>query len=506
MNEMSEKYCKSMYSMHQIEKSEDYILPDSYPDVKNVISCNCRFIDVKKYYGPTEAEIGATVVYNILFSAINNNGEAVLCSLNFKDEVKECIKYKYNNVSVSTKPEIIQTNCRMANPRKFAIKNLIKVDMFETVEENVYPFIECKLQENPNMQYLIDEIEVLESASVVLSEHSFSDNIEMDSRCPEIKELVYWNTDLKVFDEKRGENDVQTKLKGVFIISCIYIDVSDKYNQYSTEIPFNITLNDDEKATIGEHSGFSFIYPSANISAMNLNVAQNQYGESKVLEFDADYDIDLLLLGNKKVMAVKDAYSTNLNCEAEISKTKMISIDGYCKTNITCSEVNESSLLPNISCCIGVNSNIDEFKVQSQDKITGKVKNKIGMMSDDGNVILKEISSAFSCKNESLSSSGVVGKIDTQTTKLHFDSGKLYSDSELYFNLVSLAESNVNICKSVSNFAPQTKASDSVFSIYYQTPSDSLWNTAKLKKTTTDEIKKLNPDYDNRYASAIIIE
>ncbi len=507
MSEMNEKYTKVMYSMHPIERSEDFILPDSFPDVKNVISCKARLAEVKKYFGPTESELILCIIYNILFTAINGDGNTILCTVSFKEEIKESVRYKYEkNTGVSIKNKLVQTNCRMANPRKFSVKTLIKSYIFETVEEKVYPDFECDPPNNAEMQYLFDDVDAMCCASLVLGDHSFSDNVELDARCPEIKELVYWNAELLVNEDKRTDAEMPIKLKSILGITCVYKDNEDKYRSINREIPFGITLNDDEKAMLMGRGDYSFVYPTANISAMNLNIGKNQYGENKVLEFDADYDIDVLMLGNKKVSVVKDAYSTAYACVTNIGKSSFVHIDGFSKTNLTCSETNDFTSNEDVCACIDAQNFVDEISITSPDKISGKLRNKIAIITDDGSIVTKDIVSPFACKSDNMRSENFVGAIETLSAKTRYDGDKIYTDSELYINVLSLKESDISVCRSVSGFTPDKKASDHVFSIYYQSSFDSLWNTAKEKKTTVERILKSNPDYDTRFASGIIIE
>ena len=77
------QYLKTEISTLQSEVSGDYILPDSYPDVKNILSCSARICDVKKYFGANEGEISGNFAYNIMFSAADDNGGDVICSVSF---------------------------------------------------------------------------------------------------------------------------------------------------------------------------------------------------------------------------------------------------------------------------------------------------------------------------------------------------------------------------------------------------------------------------------------
>ncbi len=508
MNEMREKYTKALQTSHNIERSEDYILPDSYPDVKSIVSCSARIADTKKYFGSNDAELTAVVIYNILFTANDNDGKAIMCSVSFKDEIKENLKYKCdNNTGVYVQCDISQCNYRMANPRKFSIKTSIKANVFEETELNVYPLIETDIPTDANIQYLTEETDALRASSVMLSEHSFSDNIELDNKNPEINELVHWNAELLVRNEKRSDTaDSPLKLKAVFSIMTVYTDKEGKYRSFNREIPFSISLNDDEMALVSEMEGYSFVYPLPRISAMNLNIGKNQYGENKVLEFDADYDIDILLLGNKKISVVTDAYSTNYSCEVNNIKREFLSIGKQYNANITCSGICDNPGNIETTTCFGALTNVEEISTLTENKISGKIRTKAVVTGIDGSIDLREINTPFSTNTDGLSKGEIVGSARALGSKIRYDGEKLYCDNEVYFNLISLANNEINVCKSISECNNDVNKRKCAFSIYYKPGEESLWNIAKQKKTTVDAIKNSNPDFDLRYSNSLIIE
>ena len=504
---MSEKYTQALQTSHNIDRSEDYILPDSYPDVKSIVSCKARIADTKSYFGSNDIELTAIVIYNILFTSADNNGKIIMCSVSFKDEIKENLKYKCdNNIGVYLQCDISQCNYRMANPRKFSIKTTIKANVFEETELNVYPLIETDIPSDANLQYFTEEVDALQVSSVTLNEHSFSDNIELDNKNPEINELVHWNAELLVRNEKRSESaDLPIKLKAVFVVMTVYIDEDGKYRSFTKEIPFSVSFNEDETAMMSENDGYSFVYPLPRISAMNLNIGKNQYGENKVLEFDADYDIDILLLGNKKVNVVIDAYSTKYSCEVNNIKGEFLSIDKLHNTNITCSGICDNPGNIETTACFDALTQVEEISIL-ENKLSGKTRTKAVVVGLDGSIDLREINTPFSCNTDRFASGEIVGSVRTLGSKLRYDGEKLYSDNEVYFNLTSLINNDINFCRSISSCNKDVNNSKCAFSIYYKPGEESLWNIAKRKKTTVDAIKNSNPDFDSRYSNSLIIE
>ena len=509
MSEMSEKYTRVIYTSHNFEKSEDYILPDSYPDVKNVLSCMARLAQLKTYYGSNSCELTATVIYNILFTSIDNSGATNLSSVIFKDEIKENIKYKHdNNTGIYLQTNVTQCNCRMANPRKFAIKTSLKISAFEDAEESVYPAFEEALPEDSDMQYFAEEADTLKAGAVTINDHSFSDNVELDVKSPEINNIVYWNADLIIRNEKTNDSiSLPMKLKGNFAITAVCSDKEGKYFSFNKDIPFSVSLNDDEIALLSSAKEFTLFYPSARISAMNLNVGKNQYGENKVLEFDADYDIDLLMLGNKKINVITDAYSTKYSCNVNFNKITYLNIEKIHNGNLTCTGVNEVNTQGNIISCFNAGVSAEQIEFDSTNKLLGKIRTKAALICEDGNIDLREIQTSVVCGAENTNNGGdMFGDTKVTGVKLRCDNERLYTDSEVYFNLSAINSQNVSVCKSVSSFDSVNNKNSPAFSVYYPSKNESLWSTAKLKKTTVDLIKKFNPDYDSEYMNTLIIE
>ncbi|MBQ7821287.1 MAG: hypothetical protein IJ391_03290, partial [Clostridia bacterium] len=290
------KYIKTEITSIQNEVSGDYILPDSYPDVKSILTSSARIYDVKKYFGANDGEINGSIAYNIMFSAVNDMGEDIICSVGFTDDFKLNCRYKCpGNIGVGTHTKLRELNCRTANPRKFSIKATLDTLLYEDVSTSSYPVLSADAPSDADMQYKWGEMTVCRCRSAILCEHSFSDNIELDMKLPEIAEILHCDTALSVRDDRAADiKDAPAKLGGILTVNLVYKDKDSLMHGVSRDIPFGITINDDENAMIGDLDTGTGMIPAVYISAVNVNIGKNGYDEAKVIEFDADYDIDLL--------------------------------------------------------------------------------------------------------------------------------------------------------------------------------------------------------------------
>ncbi len=517
-DQMNEQYLKTELSTITNEVSGDYILPDSFPDVKSILSCQARIYDLKKYFGASEGEISGNIAYNVMFSASGENDEDIICSVSFTDDFKTICRYKNpSNSGVGTHTKLRDVICRMANPRKFSIKATLETLMFEDINQSAYPTFATELPPDADMQYKWDECDVCRCRTVELSEHSFSDNIELDMKLPEIAEIVHYDVLLNVRDDRNIDvRDTPLKLGGTFTVNLVYKDKENKLHGVNRDIPFGISISDDESAMIGDISDSSLsVVPAVYISAVNLNIGKNQYDEAKVLEFDSDYDIDLLFISSETIKFVTDAYSTEYDCDCKFELQSMLKPVARIKNNFTYTDSRDKSELglensSFIASAIPTFSDIHPEKNANYVSIAGRINEKAAVMQDENRVRGKDINLAFTYKsnvNVSEDNLGIVGNTLLVDNRIRSDSDRVYTDAEIYLDYMLTGKQNVTVCKSVSLSEQKTrKAEKEILCVYYPSSDESLWDTAKKKKTTLEKILSLNPDLQAGLSSPIIIE
>jgi hypothetical protein len=502
------EYLKTEISIYESETSGDFILPDSYPDVKNILSSNAYISEVNKYAGSSEFEVSGNLVYNIMFTAAGDDGE-VICSVSFTDNFKCQYKYKSpTNTSGGMQTKLTDISCRMANPRKFSVKAYLESILYENISCQAYPEI---IGDDTSMEYRYGEATALRLKNVIIDEHSYSDNIEIDIKLPEIEKIIHYDARLKIKDERSTDNAQTAKLGGIFDVTVIYKDCDGRYNTVKRDLPFGVSLNKDELMTIGEVSADTLFIPSVSVSALNINVGKNQYGENKVIELDADYDIDLMILSSDKISYVTDAYSTVYSCDCKYKNETIVSPVKRIKNNFTFSDKKDSGELltgtAEILCAFPKATDVKAVKQNEVNDISGRITERVIIVSDNG-MRPVDIVSGFTYKaGNSDKAEGIIGNTVISDNRVRCDSENLYIDLEAYLDYLITEKNEERLCTELTLSEREKKADAALFCIYYPAADDTLWDTAKRMKTTTEKICELNGISEGSpFVSPIIIE
>ena len=514
---VKEQFIKTELMNSQSEISGDYILPDSFPDVKNILSANARIEKKNKYFGANDFEINGCIVYNIMFSAMDENGEEKIFSVIFKDDFKNTTKYKNsNNCGVGALTRIKDISCRMANPRKFSIKTIFENLVYEDTNYNALPTIDSDVADY-QIEYKWNECDILRCRSLELVEHSFSDNIELDMKSPEIDEIVHYDIALTVKDDRSGDlRENSPKLGGVFTLNVLYKDIEGKYRTAKSDIPFGISFSEDELALLGDFSDSqTTLLISPTLTAVNVNTSTNQYSEKKIIEFDADYDIDLMIIFNETVSYVSDAYSTNYKSECRYEGQIMNKPAGRIKNNFTYTETKSKSeegldALSIVASGIPAISEIRDESNAGYVNICGKISQKCTFSGEENKFKNKELvlpftyKSSLKCQSDTMS---LIGSSCAVNSRLREDSDRVYAETEIYLDYISVGKHNATLCKAVKLDSMSDSGKNNVlFSIYYPEKDEECWEIAKSKKTTCEKLYQSNPDMANNMPKAIIIE
>lgn len=505
------QYVKTVTTVLENDVAGDHILPDSYPDVSTVVSCIARIGSLKRYYGANDAEQSGSVVYDILFTTVGENGER-LCTVSFTDDFKHSCRYRTSsdqNVVMQTK--VRETGCRMANPRKFSLRAVLETLMYEQVVQDSCPVCAPDMNDDANIQYKWAQADTCRVRNALLTEHSFSDNIELEMKLPEIDEIVFSSADIRVRDERSDPKETRPKLSGVLCLALIYRDKSGEYHTMNKDINFGISLTEDEAAVIGDISDPSCsVLASVYISAMNVNLAKNGFDEARIIEFDADYDIELTMITGEKAELAVDAYSTSNESECKYESVEFDIPATHVKSNMTFNDTSAVSVGDATLVCV-LSPEVCELSAKCADgsmSIVGKLKEKC-VFASNGRLIPVDATLPFTFKTNIAASEELLelcGMAYATDNRVRYDNDKLYADCELFVDAVISTQSSVVTCKAVTLGERVECDNDKLFIIYYPNEDESLWETAKRKKTTVERIRSIARNADSPAGAPLIIE
>lgn len=316
------------------ELSADYILPDTYPDVKKILRVMARPAIIGRYISGRRLEYSGAVDYSILFSADGENGDSLHC-VHFAGEWENSLGEldSLDSANISLTPHISSCSARLSNPRKISIRSTVMTDVKVAANMSCTPKCEGArtLEEELRLERLLETVTAKRERTFVAEPLRISENLEPDASQPAIDEVVACNVNIHFYEAKplREESGFTVSLKGEAIADCIYKSQTEAgdYRSFSRKLPISYIVGADD------YTEFFSSCPAETLSAyaaavpieINAVASENSYGERRVLELDFASDVTVHIIGGEEVPLTLDAYSieresecitSELDCEA----------------------------------------------------------------------------------------------------------------------------------------------------------------------------------------------
>ena len=160
------------------------------------------------------------------------------------------------------------------------------------------------------------ERKVLDDCSITLGE-----NIEIEEGMPEIREIV--SCECCVSSVEAVCRNEKADIAGKVLISCLYLggnEGEEEYISFSKELDFSKNTDAD-----GMPDG-SFVICSANVTDINAEAVQNNYGDIRICSVNTELCISSVAFGVCKANVICDAFCTTHEYRCE---TKNISYDRF---------------------------------------------------------------------------------------------------------------------------------------------------------------------------------
>lgn len=488
-------YCSVRKSGSDV--SGEYILPDSFPDVRNLLYVGASVGEIKKYFSANEAELSGKLTYRVLFTCMRDGTES-LESVCFEDDFKTSVKCDMNE-SGSTCVSLRSGGAsgRMANPRKFALRCALELTLCEEKTQSALVDVN---PDDETAQVRCRKLDVLSASSAELYEHSFSDNAELDVNMPEIEKLVFSEALLNIDNSGEGE---AFRLGGTLALCCVYADKEGNYHGINRDIPYTVTLNDDELELIGDTGDIVSVIAEPAVTAFNIEVGKNRYDESKQLEIDVDYDIDLLILRKKGISVITDAYDTAHNDNPKYEKLELEVPCGRLKNNFTYTEscnFADGELIG----CFGVALTSPAI-VHSEGNTAVESRLSAALIFTDNEGIHSRaltLPTAFRLGGSEYADKEAVGSAIPKKLRMRADSGKLYAECEVCFDAAAVKSEKLDCCRKLEVGSELGEAEKSILSVFYPTGGETLWDAAKAMRVPLASI--IGADAENGVDSLLV--
>ncbi|MBR5314578.1 MAG: LysM peptidoglycan-binding domain-containing protein [Clostridia bacterium] len=478
------------------EISEEYILPDYLPDIRKILLVRVNNSTTETYKDEGKADLVGKVDFQVIYLA--DTGEIKCISREHDYELSAYADGIYEESYLDVRTGIKNKSARAVSPRKLLIKAKLVANVTVYNKLCVYPRVigttgiedEFTLERSTNTTECVNYIKFSEN-DIRVSE----DIVLQGNRT--IKDLVC--SDVILSSGECEYSDGKVNLKGNAKV-WLLLDMSGEgeegvYEVVERNVPFNHT------AEVILPNGDWEICAKFKKMAFECGVANDTYGEPRVVEVDFSLKADVLAMTNESSVFTDDVYSTEysyVNKYKEVETQKLLK-----NSNVNFSTYGSNPVLltegEQLENILFSAAEADVTSIEQKDGrvvFLGDCVVRTVLKTSDGGYKTEE--SVFPFKFEMPVNAD--GEMTYATNcfvidhKLDLDSNKLNLNAEIGMNVSvfeNVRESTVESI-SIDKSMPIEKPTEKVMTLYYPEENETLWNVAKKYGIAGDDIMKIN--------------
>ncbi len=513
MNKNPKKANLQIYSLNEsigTEISNDFILPDRFPDVKKLLRVKAVPAVTSRYIQGKRLEITGEVKYSVLFSADGESGEEIHCA-HFSAEWSCDIPDigDGDNPEISITSHIASQTSRLPNPRKVSLRTTVNTNVKISHPISCVPKCEGDFKKGgePTTEKLWENFTAKCERTFMSEPLTVSEVIESDAHQPQMDAIVDFNGCIRFYEvkpTKSGEHLV-ISMKGELIVSCLYKAMGEEhcYRSFARKIPISSTVDADEYAYYFAGCDEKSIeaYAVADITEMTCNIGENGYGERRCADISATADITFHLMGNESIAICTDSYSVDYETECAFREFDCESVGKVLSQNFSVGETlprEEAKLPENITI-------IDQFIELSPGTVT--VDRGRALFNSDG-----MISCIYTDSDGSFASADFkvpvrfdanAGNIDLPVAygcsmipsdlRIGLSNDRISFDFEVSLSAEIFKKEHKKILGTLRILEKKSHTCDGTsLTLCYPASTDTLWNIAKRYNTTVEAIDSAN--------------
>lgn len=494
------------------EISEEFILPDYLPDIKRIIRADARPKIDGKFITSGKIDYEGDVVCHILFCDENNLLKTVTFTAAFSDSIE--LDHQDDECIANLIPSPQSLNCRMLNPRRVSLRLRIDTNCTVWCNRSFQPETVGDLSPY-TPEVLTKDIDVLKLICSGESGLNTSADLEVDGALPQIGNVISCNVDMSFYECKGADGKVLCR--GDMPITLFYSTPSQQNDGESPTENYTVLYRKLPIAQVVGAEGIDDSYECiarGSIDDVKVSVAENGFGERRILEIDITYRIYLNCVSRDKVTVTKDIYLIDRNVKTETESKEFCRLSRNYSTNFGC-----NSVTPRIELNLNDADNIFEVsshpevrKVEfSEDKhrliVTGEsstsaiISGSDGLYSADYNIPFKVELDASGIPENFIFNSDTV----CMSAKGRIDADNLYTDLELQLNLMILGVEQIEILKKAEFFEKTEAENSPQMRFFYPSENETIWDIGKRFGISLDELRSSNTIVNDELPSLIMI-
>ncbi len=413
---------------------EEYVIPDTLPDVDNILMLDVKPMITNKEVGTDKVNLEVQLQYTILYMA-KDGGATEAHSVVYNGNIFESIDMigAQSNMYCDIELNIEHMDCVIINERKIAIQGFIickcngyNINSFEIVKD---------VHEGKDIQFLKNPMTVDKVMEPIETELVGKAEVKIDMDKNECLKVIKYDVTI-------GKKDVRIYDGGLKIEAMANVAILYKGKNGRDLFCVSESVPLYKEVTVDELKPNMEYFTEFEVQSFEYDVRQDDMGENRVIDVEFVKPI-------KVIMTTGNVSITDKNI-----KNDKIEIEGLLKVDVLYSTEDEEQYLVTVE---------DEIPFSCKVDIAGTNPN----MQANANISLEMIEGSLEAGNVSIRA----------IVKVH---------CKAYYNIKNKFVVNMAIN---DGEVPEKKAS---IIIYVVQPEDTLWSIAKKYLTTVDEIMNIN--------------
>ncbi len=336
--QQSAQFCAWMTAVHtqvQTDVAGEFVLPDYYRDMRRLLCVQSEAQIDGHYFKGERLEYDGVLHLSVLYIAEDDSVQNATFSIDFSDGM--AMEEEQEEYALFLNPNLLTITPRVLSPRKLHIKGKIGTQILLRRKECIAPRLvgEHSAKEEQTLQYKKNQIETMEFLSATVKDLTLSHTIEIGANLPPIEQVCRLDATLRLEEAHWQPNGLSCQ--GTLFLQCLYHGQDGQGNGYATvqeSVPVSVAIDEPF------WEGYTYrVTPF--IRRRKEEIAQNPYGEQRLLTVTIEYDLQVEAAQNSTVTTICDLYSTEYACEVHTAKMAVPTLAGIYHSNLTIRETKD---------------------------------------------------------------------------------------------------------------------------------------------------------------------
>lgn len=468
-----------------LDLSRDCILPDSYADIKRILSVSASLVPSGAYIEGGKAFYSGEIVCRVLFVSDEGKNCAVQFNLDYEGNIP--LGSADSDYTAAFLPVLESVSARSINPRKVGIKAKVNPGLYSWERRDASVQFPSNLTraDLESFEEKNEEISYLSLKHKTVGGIESGDDIRVESPLGAVGEVLFCDVTFSgVTCEARKDAIAVGATADVTVAFCEEgKDNSLRFLHHAVSLS---SLVPCEGACEQD-----FCIASLYCEKVACVPAENAQGEKRTLELDFSYAIQAVCECRESLSAVKDLYSTRYECENTEGEIRISRRVGKQTLSHRC--VAERSFKENGSV-VGMIPALKGVYLTLDDKRTGVIEGTllayVLILEEDGSMVCEGVDLPFSLPTEL----GFAEKPECflrafpENGKAALIDGRLMVEIPMTVSVLAWENPKEKLIFSSTVLAEAPKREENAFTVYFPTAKESLWDIAKKYKISQDRL------------------